>query len=132
MACSSKDLEKWSNLAKDEIGETNVNLAEEVTKVREILAKDHPDLHLPPDADHFVERCLRCRKFDVERAAAQVHSFFKILADLHRLHKELYFQPSVHLKCFYDTWGMRVLKHRDSEGRAVILCDYGKTNLKTS
>lgn len=127
MACSSEELVKWSNLAKDEIGESKVNLCEEVRKVREIVANDYPSLRLPPDAAHFVGRCLRCRKFDVERAAAQVHLFFRILADLYQLHKELYFLPSVHLRYYLDSWAMWALKSRDSEGRAVIIADFGKS-----
>lgn len=126
MACTSKDLQKLTAAAKDEIGESNANLVESVQTVKGILVEKYPTLKFPPDIDEIVERSLRIRKFDCAQAATQVHLFFEYLFECRSMHKEMYFLPSTQKEYFFDSLGYAVLKNRDSKGRMLLLLRMGK------
>lgn len=130
MSCSPEELQNFSAAAKDEIGESLANLPESVQTVKCILQETYPDLRFPPEIDEIVERCLRSRKFDISRAAKQVHLFFNYLLECRTLHKDMLFEPSILKEYYYDSFGFAVLKNRDSKGRMLLLIRFGKFNLQ--
>lgn len=126
MTCSPSDLEDFAALAKEEISENGVNLAEHREKVHHILAEKYSDLRLPPDIDNLIDRCLRIRKFQCDKAASHVHTYFKFLYDFITMRKEQYYLPSTHSEYFFESLGVSVLKNRDSKGRIVFFSRWGK------
>ncbi|ODN01779.1 Retinaldehyde-binding protein 1 [Orchesella cincta] len=117
-------LKRLSLKAKNEIGESNVDIHEQVKLLRNVLQdlsfplENYETLRLPPNFDDFLMRCLRVRKFDVARAAKLVSNYFKVLNEISDMHSHL--MPSSQ-KDVYDLLGIAVLKHRDSEGRTILL-----------
>ncbi|CAL8141945.1 unnamed protein product [Orchesella dallaii] len=111
-------LESLSLRAKNEIGESTVDIHEQVRILRTTLQEKYETLRLPPNFDDFLLRCLRVRKFDVIRAAKLVSNYFKLMYEISDMHHHLL--PSTQ-KDIYDLLGVAVLKHRDSEGRPVLL-----------
>ncbi len=82
---------------------------------------------MPPNFDHFLLRCLRVRKFDVARSAKLVVQYFKLMGEMSDMHSCL--MPSQYLD-LYKTRATAVFKHRDAEGKAIILTRQGKFEMQ--
>ncbi|OXA37299.1 retinaldehyde-binding protein 1 [Folsomia candida] len=118
------------NKAKLEIGETNEDLIpERIQELKELIKEEGGDkFHMHPSRyDDFYLKCLRARKYDVDRAAKLYKKYCNLRTNtLHMVPKLL---PSCHAHLYHDKL-CSILKFRDNRGRHVFIVRVEKWDAK--
>jgi len=103
--------------AKIEIGENDELIPDQIAQVRDIITADDNVKTPPKQFDQFFLRCLRAKKYDIDRAAKT----YKKLCRLHHTCKELteFLIPS-HYADFLRKHFVCILRNRDASGRQIL------------
>ncbi|OXA43738.1 retinaldehyde-binding protein 1 [Folsomia candida] len=104
--------------AKDSMGEVEELIPERIRQMKRILANDKELVLHPPSFDEFYLRCIRAKKYDLERAARLYQKYCRLRMDgasdfIMKL------KPSSLLHVINSKY-CSTLKTRDSLGRQII------------